>query len=399
METLRIAFVSSHHPEERGMGLAHIVSWLSRCMADWGHATRVYYPIDDLGGTKREAEKGTFGKVETVGVPAPRTSHVPFGPERAFSSRVAKLLRDDLDVVVVNNEQGGANVVRKALKLDRGGGRGAPLAVDVLHGLGVRFLEVGRAVRPHTLRTYHVGYLADRLFLMRLEGRGARACEVCVACSKAVQEDLVRVYGVDPERTHVIYNGVEPQPHRTREDQAKARAELGISGSTKVLTFLGRDPYRKGLDIAQGAVARLRKDGVDVVLLNAGNDVPSTDGVRAFGSVPEVLRSALMDACDAFFLPTRYEGFPAVVQEAAARGIPVITSREANVELGRPGVDFVEVRPNSLSANILAVRQALEDPQLWEMGARGRSTFGTRAYETQAREYLELFHQGLETSD
>lgn len=381
------------------MGLAHIVSWLSRCMAERGHRARVYYPITERAAAGPKAVEGTFGRVETVGVPAPSRSRVPFGPERVFSSRVAKLLSDDLDVMVVNNEQGGAPVVREALRRARPSGRGSPLAVDVLHGLGYRFLQVGRATRPRTFRTYTLGFWADGIFVKRLEGGGARACELCIACSKAVKEDLVQVYRVDPRRVHVVYNGVEPRPQRTEEDRLRARAVLELPERTRVLTFLGRDPYRKGLDLARAAIAQLRSEGLDVVLLNAGNDEPPSEGVRCLGSVSETMRASMMDACDAFYLPTRYEGFPAVVQEAAARGVPVVTSREANVELGRPGEDFYEVRPNTVEANVREVRRALLDPALEALGKRGRATIGTRAYDRQAGEYLELFRRALAAGD
>lgn len=398
MESLRIAFVSSHHPAEQAMGLAHIVSALSRCMSDRGHTVRVYYPMYERprGGGPQGAVRGTHLKVETVGVPTPRDSRWPFGPETIFSRRVARLLEGDLDVVVVNNEQGGAGVVKQALRLERAPGAGHPLAVDVLHGLGLRFLEVGRATRPRSFRTYYAGFWADRLFLRRLEGGGAREVEVCIACSKAVKNDLQSVYGVDPARIHVIYNGVAPASPRTREEHERARERLGIPPGTRVLSFLGRDPYRKGLDLARATVARLREEGESVLLLNAGNDEPVSDGVRTLGSISAEERATMMDACDAFFLPTRYEGFPAVVQEAAARAIPVVTTGEANVELGRPGVDFLEVRPNRVDEHVAALRGALKDlPSLWSMGERGRRTLGTRAYDAQAAEYLALFRRGL----
>ncbi len=399
MESLRIAFVSSHHPAEQAMGLAHIVSALSRCMAKDGHAVRVYYPTYGATGAGQVATRGSHDRVETVGVPTPRESFWPFGPETHFSRRVARLLESDLDVVVVNNEQGGAGVVRQALRMDRAPGGGHPLAVDVLHGLGLRFLEVGRATRPKTFRTYYAGFWADRFFLRRLEGGGAREVEVCIACSKAVKEDLRSVYHVDPRRIHVIYNGVTPRQPRTREEYERARQRLGIPQGTRVLSFLGRDPYRKGLDIARHTVTRLRKEGIPLLLLNAGNDEASEEGVRTLGSVSEADRAALMDACDAFFLPTRYEGFPAVVQEAAARAIPVVTSGEANVELGTPGRDFIEVRPNTVDAHSAALLEALKDPsELWNMGERGRKSLGTRTYEAQAEEYLSLFRLGLSST-
>lgn len=394
METMRIVFVSSHHPSEESMGLAHIVSWISREMVSWGHQVRVYYPVPGSGEAKAPPKVDTFHGVEAVGVSTPRSSRTPFGPEYAFSRRVADALDEPVDVVVINNEQGGVRVVDRALRLHREHG-GTPLSVDVLHGLGVRFLEIGRPQRPPGARPY-LGYFADRNALRRLEGGGARHAEVCIACSRAVKEDLVRVYGVDPERVFVIYNGVDARPARSAEDQARARQALGIGAATRVLTFLGRDHHRKGLDIARETVTLLRRKGIDLLLLNAGNDEPSSEGVRSVGSVSPEMKEQLMDACDAFFLPTRYEGFPAVVQEASARGVPVVTTREANVEMGEAGVDYVQVSPNTAAAHAEVLGRLLNDRSaLWDMGMRGRRILGTRSYERQAREYVDLFRKGL----
>jgi glycosyltransferase involved in cell wall biosynthesis len=393
-DPLRIDFVSSHHPSEDAMGLAHIVSWLSREMSSWGNTVRVFYPIHGPGSNHAPPTRDEYQGVEAIGVPTPEVSRTPFGPENAFSRRVASLLKEPVDVVVVNNEQGGAHVVERALRLHRANGE-PPLAVDVLHGLGLRFLEHGREHRPPGVRPW-LGYFADRRAIRRLEGGGARNAEVCIACSRAVKEDLVKVYGVDPRRVFVIYNGVDARPLRTPEDRDRAREKLGLGHEELVLTFLGRDHLRKGLDVARKTVALLRKEGLPLTLLNAGNNEPASDGVRALGSVPADTKDLLMDACDAFFLPTHYEGFPAVVQEASARGVPVVTTKEANVELGANGVDFVAVDPNTPEAHAAALRPLLQDRDaLWEMGVRGRQVLGTRSYESQAREYLDLFRRGL----
>lgn len=391
MVSLRVDIVSSHPPSEQGLGMPHVVSRLSRFLVDWGHRVRVYYPTRGTKGVTRDVWDG----VESWGVPSDGLSWAPFGSDLAFSRRVAKLLDPNVDVVMANNERGGAPVIGRARVLARKNSGHHPLAVEVIHGLNLRVLQLERAYRPRRLRA-RLGYYADYVMLRHLEGEAARRADVCVVPSKMVRKDMIETYGVDNARAEVIYNGVEPQPLRTAEDQRQAQAALGLPSGTRYLSFLGHDTTRKGLDIALATVQALRRQGLAVMLLNMGNDVPSTDGMRSFGVVDEATKRRGLLASDVFYLPTHYDTLPLAVLEAASMGVPVVTTPGANVELGSPGRDFVLVTDNRASGHAKVLADLLPDAdRLAVLGRNGRTAIGTRSYELQAREYLALFTKYL----
>ncbi len=388
-ESLRIAVVSPHHPSEAAWGLTHTLSAICRQMVATGHSVRVYYPVD---GTDVPAPHEWEG-VQVTPVGRSRARRLPFGPDFEFSWKVARLLGPDLDVVLAHNENGGGPVMRRARRLRRSGGGSGPVAVIAFHGVGLKFLQLGRSRRPDRWRP-RLGYYSDWVALRALEGGGAKRADTCVVCSSAIGEELRALYQIPASRIRVIYNGVEPAPAPTPEERAEARRSLGLDEGTAALAFMGQDVYRKGLDVATGAVRLLNQRGHPTVLLNIGNSEPSDGPVRSFGIVDPATKRRLLVASEAFFLPTRYEGLPAVVQEAAAMHLPVVTTAAANVEWGVPNRDFVLFSPNTPEAAVDAILPLLESADRRTAIAEGGfRELGSRRYDQQTREYLALFRE------
>lgn len=153
--------------------------------------------------------------------------------------------------------------------------------------------------------------------------------------SQMVREQIARRHGVAPSRLVVIRNGVDLarfHPGRRGSDGARLRGELG-AGPRTVWLFAGSGFPRKGLAAALGALAASQDR--DALLWIAGRDEPApwqhvarrlgiTDRVRFLG--PRSDPEALYAAADGLLLPTRYDAFANVCLEAAAAGLPVVTS-------------------------------------------------------------------------
>lgn len=371
-----------------------MVSRVSTYLASWGHQVEVLYPVPRHSPPVKETWQG----VQAIGIPDGHFRRLPFGPEMDFSLNASRLLSRDLDVIIANNERGGALAIRRARHWKRVRGNRSPLSVEILHGLNLRTLQVGKSYRPRGLRN-SLGFQADQAVIKWLEGSAAKHADRCVVASTAVRDDVMRAYKVPPERIRVIYNAVEPQPERTPETRREARAALGLDPSRVYLSFVGHDIRRKGLSIAASAVKKLRSAGVDVELLNVGNDAPSSEGMRSYHWVDELTKQRVVLASDAFFFPTHYDTLPLAVLEAAAMGVPVITTPGASLDLGQPGRDFILVKENVAEAHAAILRELLADPAaLAAIGRAGRQALGTRSYENQAREYLDLLREDLNQS-
>lgn len=102
------------------------------------------------------------------------------------------------------------------------------------------------------------------------------------------------------------------------------------------LLFVGRFAFNKGLDLLIQVARRLVAEGrTDDIRFELAGDGPllamiKAEGVPAnvalLGRVDDDRLFELYGECDAFVLPTRFEGMPTVVLEAMARSRPIIVS-------------------------------------------------------------------------
>jgi glycosyltransferase involved in cell wall biosynthesis len=137
----------------------------------------------------------------------------------------------------------------------------------------------------------------------------------------------------------LVFNGVDTEVFRPAcgEERAATRARLGLSGP--VALFVGRFVEKKGVEILRRAAAARP----DVTFAFAGWGVidPTAWGlanVRVFSDLAGARLADLYRAADVFVLPSQGEGFPLVVQEALACGLPVVCGAEstgADAEAGQ----------------------------------------------------------------
>lgn len=213
--------------------------------------------------------------------------------------------------------------------------------------------------------------LAD---IRRLERRQyALGAAHVVAVSAMTRDDLVREHGLAHDRLTIIHNGVDPARFApaTPAVREAARRRSG-SGNALVLLFAGHNFRLKGLDTVLGAVARLRRPDVRLIVTGRGpigryarvaDRLGITSLVEFAGFVPD-LRDAFA-AADAFVQPTFYDPCSLTVLEAAASGLPVLTSRfNGAAELFRDGQSARIVNDPGDAAETAAAIAAWLDPDV-----------------------------------
>jgi glycosyltransferase involved in cell wall biosynthesis len=127
----------------------------------------------------------------------------------------------------------------------------------------------------------------------------------------------------------IIFNGVDTEVFKPG-DRAAARRHLDLPTKAKVVLFVGRFVEKKGLHLLERA-ARARPD---LIFAFAGWGHLDPKGwrlanVRVFEGLSGSSLAELYRAADLFALPSVGEGFPLVVQEALASGLPVICGAES----------------------------------------------------------------------
>ena len=187
-----------------------------------------------------------------------------------------------------------------------------------------------------------------------------RPFELTIACSPAVAEAYTAILQKPAnERLATIFNGghlLNSVP--TSRERAEARQALNIPEQALVVCNLGRMYAGKaegvGLASGQKAYDVIIKSFADafggdsncvLVLVGDGPLRPEAEAlakslgveaqVRFLGEQPEPWPA--LKAADIFFFPSRYEGLPNVLPEAASCGLPVVASDIPEIRYLYPG--------------------------------------------------------------
>jgi glycosyltransferase involved in cell wall biosynthesis len=260
-------------------------------------------------------------------------------------------------------------------------------SIDVVHAHGLIYLncvvgaQMARRRGIPVVVTEYVGTIeyrqavvttAEWLAFATLGRLSARSADAIAVSNERVRREvralarretpIVKIpTGVDTLRFH-------PSTHKER---LLLRRKWDFTRPT--VLFVGRRSHKKGID--RIVAAARQADDIDFALCGKGietiADLPSN--ARALGKVDRRTLRELYSAADALLLPSEGEGFPLVVQEAMACGLPVVvTDNETNREyLDETVAVLVRRHPDAIAD---AVRALLTDPARCEaMSAAARA--------------------------
>ena len=220
--------------------------------------------------------------------------------------------------------------------------------------------------------------------------------------SRLVRRQLLERYPLDPQRVRVIYNGVDLvrfQPPRDATQRLALRRSAGVEEDDRpVWLLLGSGFRRKGLATALRALAA--SAGRTALLWVAGRDDPRPWQALAarlgvgervcFLGVTET-PERLLGAADALLLPTRYDAFANACLEAAAAGLPVITSSQNGAAEILDGAACVVERPDDYRGFAAALNRVARSGVRAQMGRCARRRAEQYGWERHVEQLLELY--------
>jgi glycosyltransferase involved in cell wall biosynthesis len=224
--------------------------------------------------------------------------------------------------------------------------------------------------------------------------------------SYAVGRSLRRYTGCPPERIQVVYNAVEMPPVDRLAARAEVRAELGVGADAPIVLTVGRQTPAKNYPMFFRVAKRVLREAPEAVFVGAGHGDEETRlkalharmglgrSVRMLGLRKDVPR--LMAAADVFCLCSLWEGFPNVLVEAMASGLPVVTTDFAGVrevlehEGALMGLLVNRDRDDQMAA---CVRDLLADEEgRRALGEKARSYVSRRFSWAGLRREMEAFY-------
>jgi UDP-glucose:(heptosyl)LPS alpha-1,3-glucosyltransferase len=225
-----------------------------------------------------------------------------------------------------------------------------------------------------------------------------------IANSLQVQEDILRLYGVEPARLRVIYNGLDRRRFYPLDPGATTalRRRLGAPEHSPVVLFVGSGFERKGLPYLFQAFGSLKDKASHLWVVGKGNialyrqaaiGLGVDDRVKFWGPVKET--APFYQAAAVLALPTLYDPCSNVVLEALACGLPAVTTAaNGAAEFITPGVNgAILTRPDDVPGLTQALTAFLTpgpDPQLRRAAA---DAVGGLSWETTVAQTLEVLKE------
>jgi starch synthase len=277
------------------------------------------------------------------------------------------------------------------------------------------------------LRPWKVEQLGNAYHLSAwMERMAIEQADAIVAVSRETREDLLRLFDVEPERVHVIHNGIDPTEYRPVEGR-DALIRYGIDPEQPYLLFVGRITRQKGIMHLVNAIPAIDPK-MQIVLCAGAPDTPEIaremeDGVaraaaqrqaviwvREMVSRPDLIQ--LYTHAAVFCCPSVYEPFGIINLEAMACETAVIASAVGGIpevvipdETGllvdphlQPGT-FDPADPAAFSAALAdAINRLARDPELRRrLGAHGRKRVVEHfSWDSIAQLTIELYRSLVE---
>ena len=179
-----------------------------------------------------------------------------------------------------------------------------------------------------------------------VEKTAIEMADAVVAVSRETREDVLRLFDVDPEKVHIIYNGIDPEEYRPVV--APERLErFGIDLEKPYVLFVGRITRQKGIIHLVNAIRHMDA-GYQVVLCAGAPDTPEiaaemkaavADAQARRGGIVWIeemvdvpVKVALYSHAAVFCCPSIYEPFGIINLEAMACGTPVVASAVGGIK-------------------------------------------------------------------
>ncbi|MEX1025301.1 MAG: glycosyltransferase family 4 protein [Planctomycetota bacterium] len=226
-----------------------------------------------------------------------------------------------------------------------------------------------------------------------------------VAAAVGISPAVTRQLEAVGAHATTIWSSVDPERLAPSAPRRELRRELGLEEGTFAVAVLAALVPRKGLHVLLDALGRLTTArSVRVLIAGEGTErarletlartLPAQRSARILGHVER--KGDLLEAVDAFCLPSLAEGLGVAALEALAVGLPVVATSAGGLgeAIGDAGL---VVPPGDARALARELDRLAADPALGrELGQRAlRRIDAEFRFEQQVERYEALYHSVL----
>ncbi|WP_412467820.1 glycosyltransferase family 4 protein [Pedobacter sp. KLB.chiD] len=223
-------------------------------------------------------------------------------------------------------------------------------------------------------------FIDRKLYEWKSKSACKRANKI-IAISEKTKEDIIDLYGINPEKIEVIYQSCDDSFKTAFPKEKLSKIKATYKLPDKYLLNVGTIEERKNLKLVVQALKEVSKEYKLVVIgkqtayfktvekeiekLGLKNRILFLENIP-FTDLPGIYQMASV-----FVYPSFYEGFGIPIIEALYSGIPVVAATGSCLEEAG-GPDSLYVSPNDTLGLANAVNQIVESPLLQkEMKEKG----------------------------
>jgi glycosyltransferase involved in cell wall biosynthesis len=201
--------------------------------------------------------------------------------------------------------------------------------ISVIHDISFKY-------HPQFIQSKNLAYLRKQL------PKSLKRSTVIVAVSTSTKNDLVKEYGVSPDKISVIYNAIDHNIFNQKASSNQSQVLNKYNLPEKYILFVGTVEPRKNISgLLKAYSESFPKHNLPLVIVgNKGwNDEEIENSFKQLSSLP-IHRLGFVDDPDLatlyasaslFVYPSYYEGFGIPALEAMASGCPVVCSNSSSL--------------------------------------------------------------------
>ncbi len=260
---------------------------------------------------------------------------------------------------------------------------------------------------PNIYATFHIHHSTSnkgfyRFLNLCIFNRMMSRCAKLICCSRDMANDLCNLYSLERKNVTTIYNPIDLNLCKSLATE-QCYHPFFENQNTPVLLAVGSLCEQKNYSMMLEAIARVCKEKpVKLIVLGEGylrpnleelcDELGLADVVDFIGNVKNPF--AYMALANLFVLSSHFEGFPMVLLETMACGLPIVSvdcpsgPREL-IENGRTGI---LVPPGSSTLLSEGLCRALDEPKVMQKYAENAFEYVSKNFllEHIASEYLKV---------
>ncbi|ABR54509.1 glycosyl transferase group 1 [Methanococcus vannielii SB] len=235
-----------------------------------------------------------------------------------------------------------------------------------------------------------------------------------ITVSHAIKNEICSAFNVPFEKVNVIYNGINPYEFNINANDYEKydfRRHLGILDHEKMILYVGRLAYQKGVEYLIHGFQKLLYGHPDSKLVIAGDGnmqnylehiswkLGCRDRVIFLGFKNGDLLKKLYKYADVCVIPSIYEPFGIVALEAMASGTPVVSSDIGGLsEIISHEYNGVKVYPKNPDSIAWGIDKVLSDYGFkeWIVKNAKNDSYTKYSWDTIAKETVQVYKKAID---